>query len=182
MKKIIKISLIMILICIILFIAKKKYIHNIAKDIEVTNVTKTSTDNINLPKEINESDNIGTLTIPTIFLEKAPIKEGTELSILAESIGHFTSTSIFNGNVGLASHNRGSNASYFVNIHKLKKGDMIFLESIYGTKKYRVETVVKISETDFTYLQETGDNRLTLITCIKNQPKKRLCVQALEDN
>lgn len=186
MKKIIKISLIVIvtiiLVCISLFIAKKIYMHNLIKDIEITDVTKTPTEDVDLPKEIKESDNIGTLTIPTIFLQKAPIKEGTELSTLAGAIGHFTSTSIFNGNIGLASHNRGSNANYFANIHRLKKGDIIYLESIYGTRKYSVETIIEINETDFSYLQETEDNRLTLITCIKNQPEKRLCVQAIQVN
>lgn len=186
MKKIIKISIILtvaiILICISLFIAKKIYIHNLIKDIEITDITKTPTEDVELPKEIKESDNIGTLTIPTIFLQKAPIKEGTELSTLAEAIGHFTSTSVLNGNIGLASHNRGSNANYFANIHKLKKGDVIYFESIYGTRKYSVTTIIEISETDFSYLQETEDNRLTLITCIKNQPEKRLCVQAVQIN
>lgn len=185
MKKKLKIILIMTVVSILLicsfFITKKIYMNNIVKDIEITDTTKISTDNIELPTEIKESDNIGTLTIPTIYLEKAPIKEGTELSTLADAIGHFTSTSIFNGNVGLASHNRGSNASYFANIHKLKKGDNIYFESIYGTKKYSVESILEISETDFSYLQDTKDNRLTLITCIKNKPEKRLCVQAIEN-
>ena len=30
------------------------------------------------------------------------------------------------------------------------------------------------------YLNEMGDNRITLITCIANQPSLRLCVQAVE--
>lgn len=185
MRKKIKIILIITAVIILFicsfFISKKIYMNTITKDIEITNVTKIPTDNIELPTEIKESDNMGTLTIPTIYLEKAPIKEGTELSTLADAIGHFTSTSIFNGNVGLASHNSGSNASYFANIHKLKKGDNIYFESIYGTKKYSVESIFEISETDFNYLQDTEDNRLTLITCIKNKPEKRLCVQAIED-
>lgn len=186
MKKIIKISLVLIitiiLVCVSLFIAKKIYMYNVTKGIEITNITKTSTKNTDLPTEIREGGNIGTLTVPTVFLEKVPIKEGTEISTLAEGIGHFTSTSIYDGNVGLASHNRGSNADYFANINKLKRGDEIYYESIYGTRKYSVETVVEINETDFSYLQETEDNRLTLITCIKNQPEKRLCVQAKEVN
>ena len=37
-----------------------------------------------------------------------------------------------------------------------------------------------IDETDWSYLQETEDNRLTLITCVKGQSDKRLCVQAVE--
>lgn len=184
MKKILKISFIiltiMILIFCSLFIAKKIYMYNLTKDIEINDNTKTPIEE--LQTEIKENDNIGTLTIPTIFLEKAPIRESTELSTLAEAIGHFTSTNIFDGNVGFASHNRGSNANYFANINKLKKGDEIYYESIYGTRKYSVETVAQISETDFSYLQETDDNRLTLITCVKNQPTKRLCVQAIQVN
>ena len=37
-----------------------------------------------------------------------------------------------------------------------------------------------ISNTDYSYLNEMGDNRITLITCIANQPSLRLCVQAVE--
>ena len=29
-------------------------------------------------------------------------------------------------------------------------------------------------------LEETEDNRITLITCVRNRPNKRLCVQAIE--
>ena len=32
----------------------------------------------------------------------------------------------------------------------------------------------------YSYLNEMGDNRITLITCIANQPSLRLCVQAVE--
>lgn len=40
--------------------------------------------------------------------------------------------------------------------------------------------VGSISYTDYSYLNEMGDNRITLITCIANQPSLRLCVQAVE--
>ena len=49
-----------------------------------------------------------------------------------------------------------------------------------GTRTYQVETVAHISSTDYSYLNEMGDNRITLITCIANQPSLRLCVQAIE--
>ena len=186
MKKILKIVLIAVGIIMLFFscffIARKIYMFNMVKDIEITDITKKSVDDNDLPKEIKEDDNIGSLTIPKIFLNKAPVRESTELSTLAEAIGHFTSTNIFSGNIGLASHNRGSKANYFANIHKLKKGDVIYFESIYGTKKYSVETIVEIDETDLSYLAETEDNRITLITCIDNKPEKRLCVQAIEVN
>ena len=128
---------------------------------------------------ISEETNIGTLTIPSILLENAPITEGIELDNLSNAIGHFPTTNIYNGNVGLASHNRG-NADYFKNIHKLKIGDVIYYQSIYGTKRYLVENITKIQETDFSYLQSTQDNKITLITCISNKPELRLCIQAKE--
>lgn len=184
MKKLTKILLIagvtVILIICSLFIAKQIYMHKITKDIEISDNTKIETEEPQT--ELKEDDSIGTLTIPTIFVNKAPIKEGTELAALGEAIGHFTSTNIYDGNVGLASHNRGSNANYFANINKLRKGDVIYYETIYGTRKYSVEIVAEISETDFSYLEQTDDNRLTLITCVKNQPEKRLCVQAIQVN
>lgn len=131
-------------------------------------------------KEIKVDDSIGKLTIPDILLDNAPIKEGTELSILSTAIGHFTSTGIYGGNVGLASHNGGSSGDYFRNLNKIKKGSEIYYQTIYGTRRYVVQTITIIEETDFSYLEETEDNRITLVTCVHNQPTKRLCVQAVE--
>ena len=45
---------------------------------------------------------------------------------------------------------------------------------------YKVILSIVIEETDWSYLQETEENKITLITCISNQPSKRLCVQAVE--
>jgi len=36
-----------------------------------------------------------------------------------------------------------------------------------------------IADTDWSYLQGTADNRITLTTCLENQPTKRICVQAV---
>lgn len=125
-------------------------------------------------------DTIGTLTIPDILLDNAPIKEGTELSILSSAIGHFTNTSLYAGNVGLASHNGGDNGDFFKNLNKVKVGSEIYYQTNYGTRRYVVKTIKVIQETDWSYLESTENNRLTLITCVKGQPDKRLCVQAVE--
>lgn len=147
-------------------------------------------DNIDLKNEIQDNnkqeliycdDEIGKLTIPDILLEDAPIKESTELSTLNQAIGHFTSTSIYSGNVGLASHNGGSNGDFFKNLKDIEIGSEIFYQTKYGTKRYIVQTKKIIEETDFSYLQETVDNRITLITCVAGQKEKRLCVQAMEN-
>ena len=62
----------------------------------------------------------------------------------------------------------------------LKKGDKIKYTTKFGTRTYQVKTVTKINETDYSYLERTSDNRMTLITCVENVPRKRWCVQAVE--
>ena len=131
-------------------------------------------------KEINYDDTIGTLTIPNLLLENIPIKESTELSTLENAIGHFTNTSIYSGNVGLASHNGGDKGDFFRNLNKIKKGYEIYYQTNFGTRRYVVKTIKIIDEKDWSYLEETKDNRITLITCVLGQKDKRLCVQAVE--
>lgn len=129
---------------------------------------------------IHYDDEIGTLTIPDILLENAPIRESIELTTLSETIGHFPSTSIYEGNVGLASHNSGSNGDFFKNLKNIKIGSEIYYQTKYGTKRYVVTTKEIIDEEDWSYLSSTEDNRITLITCVAGQKDKRLCVQAIE--
>lgn len=84
------------------------------------------------------------------------------------------------GNVGLAAHNRGYPVNYFENIKLLEIGDEIYY--LYEGKeiKYIVNLKEIIEDTNWNYLKNTEDNRITLITCVENQPKYRLCVQAVE--
>ena len=49
---------------------------------------------------------LGTLKIPAIGLS-AKVYEGTDSSTLAKGAGHFPGTSIWDGNVCVAGHNRG---------------------------------------------------------------------------
>lgn len=119
---------------------------------------------------------LGTLTIPKFGLN-VKVYEGE--NNLEKGVGHFTDTAVFTGNVAIAGHNRGVN-SYFGEIHHLKLGDEITYTTKLGTKKYAVTSVRKINAADFSFLRETSDNRLTLITCVKNEPNFRRCVQARE--
>lgn len=129
---------------------------------------------------IHYDDEIGTLTIPDILLDNAPIRESVELSTLAKTIGHFPSTSIYEGNVGLASHNSGNEGDFFKNLKKIKIGSEIYYQTNYGTKRYVVTVKEIINEENWDYLKSTEDNRITLITCVAGQKEKRLCVQAIE--
>jgi len=188
MKKGIKIILITIRLIIItiiasVFISKKTQIVNAKKvaveTIQVGDNQELSVDDVVEQIIIIDDDMIGVLTIPDILLENAPIKESTELSTLATAIGHFTNTSIYNGNVGLASHN-GGDGDYFKDLNKLKVGNEIYYQTRFGVKRYLVKTIKTIDEDDWSYLEETKDNRITLITCVKGKSNKRLCVQAVE--
>lgn len=121
---------------------------------------------------------LGTLEIPAIDLE-VKIYQGTDSRTLAKGVGHFTETSIWAGNVGLAAHNRGTN-SYFGQIHTLEAGDRITLTTKLGTRTYEVTSVAKVSETDRSSLTDTRDNCLTLYTCVRNERDLRWCVRAVE--
>lgn len=171
----------------VIFFAVKYPVYKANKDAESIQIGDNS-DLDDTPLEnieqdiIHYDDEIGTLTIPDILLDNAPIRESVELSTLSETIGHFPSTSIYEGNVGLASHNSGSQGDFFKNLKKIKIGSEIFYQTNYGTKRYVVTTKEIISEEDWSYLQETEDNRITLITCVAGQKDKRLCVQSIESS
>lgn len=84
------------------------------------------------------------------------------------------------GNVALAGHNRGYRCNFFQEIKNLKNGDIIIYSTEKGQRKYKVSLNKVIKETDWTYIQNTKDNRLTLITCEMNKKEYRRCVQAVE--
>ena len=191
MKKDIKFWLLIVIVAILMtiisvFVVYKYHIYEAnvdANSIEVgdnEDLEETNTEDIENIK-INEADLIGKLTIPDILLKDAPIKEGTELDILSDSIGPFKSTSLDSGNDGLASHNSGGKGDYFKNLKNIKVGSEIFYQTKYGVKRYIVETKKVIDETDFSYLKSTEDNRITLITCVAGKKDKRLCIQAIEN-
>ena len=187
-KFLIAIILIVIITLIgVIFFAVKYPVYKANKDAESIQIGDNS-DLDDTPLEnieqdiIHYDDEIGTLTIPDILLDNAPIRESVELSTLSETIGHFPTTSIYEGNVGLASHNSGSQGDFFKNLKKIKIGSEIFYQTNYGTKRYVVTTKEIINEEDWSYLQETEDNRITLITCFAGQKDKRLCVQAIESS
>lgn len=157
---------------------------------EKSNKTKNSASNIvkntnlNKTKPTNAVNKISNLNmwkivIPKINLE-ASIAEGTNKEIMDKYIGHFENTAKLEGNIGLAAHNRGYPVNYFQNIKKLEKGDVIQYFYQNTKKEYKVEIVTIISDTDWTYLAQTKENKITLITCVENEPNYRRCVQAVE--
>ena len=125
-----------------------------------------------------KNGSLGKIEIPALGLS-VRIYQGTDSKTLAKGVGHFEDTSIWKGNVCLAAHNRGAN-SYFGQIHTLDIGDKITLTTKLGTRTYKVTDVSKVSETDRSGLADSGENMLTLYTCVRNQRDQRWCVTAVE--
>lgn len=121
---------------------------------------------------------IATLKIPSLDVS-VKVYEGTDSAQLAKGAGHFHGTSIWDGNVAVAGHNRGVNC-YFGDIHTLTLGDTIKLTTRLGTRTYAVTSVSKIEETDSSMLSATAENCITLFTCVRNQSAYRWCVRAVE--
>lgn len=152
--------------------------NNFNQDTEDKNV-----ENQNNPKtnnlETKEEKNKWKIIIPEISLE-AEISEGTSKEIMDKFVGHFEETTKISGNVGLAAHNRGYAVNYFANIKQLKENDKIIYQYNGEQKIYSVIENKIIKDTDWSLLENTKDNRITLITCVENEPEYRRCIQAKE--
>lgn len=159
------------------------FINNINK--ELVNVDDIKTDdefeNVTYDKEeeILDDSVLGILTIEKIGL-KATVKETTSDEVLLNYIGHLEGTATYDGNIGLASHNRGYENSYFARINELEMGDIINYKTKFYDRTYIVDNIQVIYETDWSLLESTEENKLTLITCISGKRNQRLCVQATE--
>ncbi len=125
---------------------------------------------------------IGVLTIPKLKLSVNVYESPDNMEAMSKGVAHFPSTSAYEGNVGLSSHNINFDGSdgYFKYLYTLAKGDGIAYQTALGERSYTVESVTTIAASDWTPLYYTDDNRLTMITCISGQADKRLCVIAVE--
>ena len=119
------------------------------------------------------------IKIPKISLE-ASISEGTGKEVMDKYVGHFEETSKKSGNIGLAAHNRGYAVNYFAKIKELKEGDEIIYKYNDFEKTYTVIENKIIKDTDWEDLEETEENKITLITCVENEPEYRRCIQGIE--
>ena len=125
-----------------------------------------------------QDGSIGTIKIPSLGINMK-VWEGETDASMSKGLGHYSSTSAWDGNVGVCGHNRGT--KYAIgSIKDLGQGDTIAYTTIYGTRTYEVTLVKIISNNDWSYLQSTSDNRITLTTCLADHPESRVVVQAVE--
>ena len=107
---------------------------------------------------------IGRITIPALNMV-ASVRPGVAMSTLDNYVGHFSNTSQWDGNIALASHNRGR-GSFFAGIWTLQYGDRIIYETTMGVRIFEVVSITQISETDLSNLNHSFENFLTLVTCV----------------
>ena len=119
------------------------------------------------------------IIIPKILLE-ANISEGTRKETMDKYVGHFEETAKEDGNIGLAAHNIGYEVNYFARIKELKEGDEIRYKYFDFEKVYVVVENKIIKDTDWKDLEKTEENKITLITCVENEPEYRRCIQGIE--
>ena len=87
------------------------------------------------------------------------------------------------GNFVIVGHNNW-NKSFFSNLHKLEKGDIVELtDTNYKKLTYKIQDKYEVDQYDFSCLNQdtNGKIELTLITCIKNQKNKRLIIKCIAD-
>ena len=122
---------------------------------------------------------IGRITIPALNNRVASVRPGVAPSTLNNYVGHFPHSSQWDGNISLASHNRGR-GSFFAGIWTLQFGDRIYYETTMGVRVFEVESIRQISETDLTNLNHSDENTLNLVTCVYGQPSLRWSIGARE--
>lgn len=122
---------------------------------------------------------IGKISIPAIGVNNYYLWEGATNSSMNKGLGHFATTSVWDGNVGLCGHNRG--AKYIIGaIKDMDVGDKVTYTTSEGTRTYEVVTIKKIQNDDWSMLEATTDNRITMITCVAGDYSHRWCLQARE--
>ena len=101
------------------------------------------------------------ISVPAVGY-RAVVRQGVDLSVLAEGPGHYPGTPWPGqpGNVAVAGHN-----NFWLSFSHLKPGDRVEVQTQHGLYVYEITGSKVVSPTDRTVLVATSDDRLTLTTC-----------------
>ena len=113
---------------------------------------------------------------------KAPVLEGTELSVLSEGAGHFKDTGSFGkGNFCIAAHSSVIYKEYFNELKNIREGMEITLyDEEKNSVKYKVTEHFIVDPDETWVLDDFGDDRITLITCTDDGTQRHVIVGLLE--
>jgi sortase A len=105
---------------------------------------------------------VGVLKIPSVDLE-VPVFDGTGELNLNRGAGWIEGTPSLGsrGNVGIAGHRDG----FFRVLREVEVGDVMLVETLSGSTRYRVSELMIVEPTDVYVLEDAGHHALTLVTC-----------------
>ncbi|AGK95850.1 class D sortase [Clostridium pasteurianum] len=105
---------------------------------------------------------IGTIIIPSISAN-IPVIQGASDSDLSKGVGHHIDTALpgENGNVVLAGHRDTS----LVKLGDVKVGNIITINTYYGTYNYKVSGFRIVNSDDKTVVVPSDKEKLTIYTC-----------------
>jgi sortase A len=119
----------------------------------------------------------GKILIPSISVDY-PLINGDDEEELSQGVGHDPGTALpgEKDNVVITGHRD----TVFRNLGKLKIGDIVTLETYYGSFKYKVSGTRIVKDTDTTVIVRNNKEMLTMYTCYPfeyiGNPKERYVV------
>lgn len=125
------------------------------------------------------------LTVPKIGLQNNPVANSVAESVLANGAGKIPSTGFpwqSGANTYIAAHVYGypgtGSWQQFAGLPNMAQGDQIFLTDSSGTTyEYRVSEILRVAPTDVWVAQPTGQNTVSLQTCVGPGWSERLVVR-----
>jgi sortase A len=109
---------------------------------------------------------IGILVIPRMHFDMVVV-QGVDTASLQKGPGHYPGSALpweDHGRVAIAGH-RTTYLHPFWSLNVLRPGDLIKIETEYGTFRYHVTRTATLSPSDRSVLDQTGSPTLVLTTC-----------------
>ena len=111
---------------------------------------------------------MGYIQIPKINV-RLVIYHGTSEDILTHGCGHLQGSHLpvggDNTHCILAAHRGLPTAKLFTDIDRIVKGDQFYINVAYETMAYEVDSIVIVKPEDLSSLENSNDDRVTLLTC-----------------
>jgi len=125
-------------------------------------------------------DYIGVIEIPKINLKKGIVSSDSKYNNVNKSIYTISNSTFPNeeeiSHIILAGHSGNSYISYFRNLKKLKKDDLIYLYYNNQTYIYSVSKTYEVEKTGSIAVGIYAKDAMTLITCVDNSNKQLVIV------
>lgn len=105
---------------------------------------------------------LGVLEIPSVGLE-VPVYSTSTGQTMDRGAGIIDGMAYPHeaGNIGISGHRDG----YFRALKDVQVGDTLVLQTLVGTKQFRIDATQVVEISDTSVLQDTTDQTLTLVTC-----------------